>query len=265
MNTHLIMLDDIMLCAGIPQGRLFPFPVAAAAEFRDIAGKYGGFVIGLGHYIMGTMTVGTDRGIPVIICRLDSMGAFIIEVYNLGMTDGTIDLAGILADRVILVIHIDMALGTGNSFFLVDRMLKILDINIKTLLVTVGHDLFQVLIGMASQAELIIKAVLIKNSPGLVRPMAFNTGRHLMWFGFPQFTTNNLGVRLFNIGMAFHAGLDHILAADGRFRVRVGQDIVGRMAAGADRGHGQPLAVESFPVDRHGEILQNIFFGNIVG
>jgi hypothetical protein len=265
MNTHLIVLDDIMLCAGIPQGCLFPFPVAASAEFRDIAGKYGGFVIGLGHYIMGTMAVGTDRGIFVILCGVDSMGAFIIEVYNLGMADGTIDLAGVLADRVILVIHIDMALGTGNPLFLVDRMLKILDIDIKALLFAVGHYLFQVLIGMASQAELVIKAVLIKNPPGLVRPMAFDTGWHFMWFGFPQFTANNLGVRLFNIGMTLHTGLDHILAADGGVRVRVGQDIVGRMAAGADRGHGQPFAVKAFSVDGHGKILQNIFFGNIMG
>ena len=57
MNTHLVVLDDIMLCSGIPQGRLFPFAVAACTKFRDIAGKYGGFVIGLGHYIMGTMAV----------------------------------------------------------------------------------------------------------------------------------------------------------------------------------------------------------------
>lgn len=93
MYTHLVVLDDIMLCSGIAQGCLFPFPVAATTEFRDVACKYGGFGVGFGHYAMGAMAIGTDRCILVIFRGQHAMGAFIVQVNNLGMADGTIHLA----------------------------------------------------------------------------------------------------------------------------------------------------------------------------
>ena len=38
---------------------------------------------------------------------------------------------------------------------------------------------------MTFQAELVIQAIFIKDSPGLMRSMAFDAGRDLMGFRFP--------------------------------------------------------------------------------
>ena len=109
-----------MLLTGIAQGRLVSLPVTLGAEFRDIPREYRRIKTGLGHDIMITMAIGTGRGILIIFCMEDAMHALIIELNHFGMTDGTVNLAGIHADRIIVMIYIDMALGTGNSLFLMD-------------------------------------------------------------------------------------------------------------------------------------------------
>lgn len=265
MNTHLVVLDDIMLGSSVTQSCFLPFPVAASTEFRDITRKYGGFDIRLGHYAMLTMTIRTDRCILVILRGQNSMGTFAIPVHYLGMADGTIHFAGILADGVVLMINIYMALGTGDTLLLMNRMLEIIDINKQAPLISVGQNLLKIWIGMTFQAELVVQAVFIKNSPGLMRSMTFNTGRYFMRFCFPQLPTDDLGMRFFNICMTFHAGFHHIQAADRRFRVRVGQNIMRGMAAGTYRCNGQTLAKKTLTVDGHGKIFQDIMFTNIMG
>ena len=92
MNTHLVMLDNIMLCTGVAQSSLLPFPVAPSAEFWDIARKYVRIRIGPGLYAVRAMAVGTDRSIRIVLGGQHAMGAFVIKVDNLGMTDGTVHL-----------------------------------------------------------------------------------------------------------------------------------------------------------------------------
>ena len=65
--------------------------------------------------------------------------------------------------------------------------------------------------------------------------------------------------------MAFHAGLHHVQTTDRGIRICMGQNIMGRMAAGTYRGHRQTLAVQTLAMDGHGKILQNILLGDIMG
>ena len=160
------------------------------------------------------MTISADWRVFVILRSQHAVGALIVQVNNLGMTDRTVDFARILAFRILLVIHVHMALGAGYSFFLVDRMFEILDIDIEAPLFTVGQYHLQVGIGMTFQAELVIEAVFVKDPSCLVRAVAFNTGGDLVRLLFPQLASDDLGVGLFNIRMAFHAGLNHIQTAD---------------------------------------------------
>ena len=69
---------------------------------------------------MGSMAIGAMRGIIIIFCMENTMGAFVIELHHFSVADGTVYLAGILTDRTIFMIYIYMALGTGNCLFLMD-------------------------------------------------------------------------------------------------------------------------------------------------
>ena len=94
-------------------------------------------------------------------------------------------------------------------------MLKIIYINIQAPLLTIDQDFFKIRVAMASQTELVIQAILIQNSSGLMGPVTFNTGRDFMRFSFPEFTADNFRMSILDIGVAFHAGFYHILAAEG--------------------------------------------------
>ena len=114
------MLNDIMLSSGITQGRLFTFPVTAGTEVRDVTGEGGRFNILILSDIVGTVTIGTSWCILVVFGGQYTMGTLVIQVHYICMTDRAVNFARILADRVFLVINIDMAFGTGNAFFLMD-------------------------------------------------------------------------------------------------------------------------------------------------
>ena len=137
--------------------------------------------------------------------------------------------------------YIDMTLDTGNSLRLVDGMLEGVNIHEKTFLITIRQNLFQFRVLMASETELVVKAILIQNPSRLVRAMAFHAGRNLLRFLFPQLTPDNLRVGFLDIGMAFHAGSHHILPADGGVRISMRQNIMGGMTTGTNGGYSQPL------------------------
>lgn len=66
VNTHLIVLDDLVLTAGIPERRFFSLAMAAGTEVRDIAGENRRLGVISGEDVVGTMTFGAGRRIGII-------------------------------------------------------------------------------------------------------------------------------------------------------------------------------------------------------
>lgn len=142
------------------------------------------------------------------------MGTFIIQIALVGVADGAVDFAGVLADRIFIMADIDVAFDAGDLLFSVDGAGQFIPVDVQASLGAVRHNLLQIRIAVALHAVTIVHAVLIENTPGLMRSMALNASRHLMGLFLPELATDDFHVRLLDIGMTAHAGLHYIEPAD---------------------------------------------------
>lgn len=271
MNTHIIMLNNLMLVALVQEGRLLTFAVTLGTELWNISGKNRRLRVRLLPDTVPAVTLYTGWGIGIILGNHHAMGTLAIKLGLLGMADGAVNrrLCGNFAQwftRILMIkLDIHMTFNTGNPLLLMNGVLKLLCIHKQAYFIPVGQDLLEIRIAVTIQAKLIIQAVLIQHPSGLMGAMTFNTGRNLMGFFFPQFAPDNLGMGSLNIRMTLHAGSHNIIPADRGIWIGMGQNIMGGMTAAADSGDGQPLTQETFAVNGHGIVFQDVLFLDIMG
>jgi hypothetical protein len=91
-------------------------------------------------------------------------------------------------------------------------------------------------IRMTFETLIIWEDLFIENAADFMWLVTFNTAGNLMRPFFPQFTPYNLAMYILDLGVALHTGSGNPSAIDTRLRIFVRQDIMGCMAAGANRG-----------------------------
>jgi hypothetical protein len=124
------------------------------------------------------------------------------------------------------------------------------------------HDHRQIWILMTGHAQSVRKALLIENSANVMRLMAIDADGDLVRPFLPQLAMDDFDVDLFDLCVALHTGGSDIVAIDAGLGVFVGQDVVGSVATGADRGDDQSPFEETVTMDRLRIVFQNVVFAN---
>ena len=118
---------------------------------------------------------------------------------------------------------------------------------------------------VADQAVGVAHALFVEDFADSMRLMAINANGDEMRRFFPQLAFDDLGMHLFDLAVALHAGLGEVLGADRGARVGVRQNVVSRVATGADGGYReaffkQPLAVNALGIIFNDFILRNVAY-----
>jgi hypothetical protein len=124
------------------------------------------------------------------------------------------------------------------------------------------HDHRQIGVLVTGHAQRVGKALLIENPAHVVGLVAIDADRDLVRLFLPQLPVDDFGVDLFDLCVTLHTCGGDIVAIDTGLRVFVGQDVVGSVATGADRGDDQAPFEETVTMDRLRIIFENVVFAN---
>jgi hypothetical protein len=95
--------------------------------------------------------------------------------------------------------------------------------------------------------------------------MTVHAGRDLVRLLLPESALDDLNVDLLDAGVALGAGLRHPLSGDAGTGIGMGEDVVGSVTGGTDRGDTQARTEKPVSMDRHGVVLEDPVLGNVPG
>jgi hypothetical protein len=102
---------------------------------------------------------------------------------------------------------------------------------------------------MAPQTVPIRHALGVENLSNFMRLMTVHTRGENMFFFLPQLSPDDFKMNRFDLSVALCAGCGNIFACNGRTRIRVRQNSVGRMTCCAIRCDNESSFEKAFPVD----------------
>jgi hypothetical protein len=211
MNTHAVILQDLILFTSIQYGRLLSLTMALATEIRHILREDGRIEIVLLLRSVRAMAIRAIGGIRIPAGMLQAVLTTAVKLNHFCMAHGTINAAAFPTDRISILVHVGVALDTGTAA--VGGMDHLVLVHVKRDHFTVDL-LLELGIRMAGHAESIRKALLVKDAANLVRLMTVDTTGYLMGSLLPEFPPDHFQMDLFNLRMALHASTGDVVPVD---------------------------------------------------
>ena len=104
----------------------------------------------------------------------------------------------------------------------------------------------------------------VVNPSHFMRGMAIHAGRDQVGLLFPEFSLDHFAVDNLDLGVAVRAGFRDVFLGNGRAGIRVRQNKMCSVTAGANGGDGESAAKQSFAVDAIQVITQNVVLWNLM-
>ncbi len=190
------------------------------------------------------------------------MRARLVGGHHPGVADGAVDLGHHRGAR--------SGVGRGGAGMALDagdlamgRVLQLAVVDVQAGGGPVVLDL-QARFGVAGQAFLVAHPLAVEHPAGLVRLVALDADGDLVGFLLPELTADHLLVHLLDAPVADLAGLGHVVAIDGRARIRVRQHVVSGVAVGADGRDGQAALEKPLAMDAEGVVREDAVLGYVV-
>ena len=139
MDAHLVAFDDFMLLPLVPERRLLSLAMTSGAEIGNVARKGRRLMVGTRQDPMRPVAIRTGRGIGIALVMQFAMDALLVLGDYLGVTNGTVYRAAVLADRIFPLVDIHMAFDTCDPFLLVNTAAERTDIDKEALFRAVGR------------------------------------------------------------------------------------------------------------------------------
>jgi hypothetical protein len=105
----------------------------------------------------------------------------------------------------------------------------------------------------------------VKHTTLFVRGVTIHAGRDLVGLLLPKAPLDGLDVDRLDAGVALSTGGRHVFVVDAGTGIGMREDVVGRVAGGADRGNGQTRPVEPVSMNGHGVVGQYPVLMDLVG
>ena len=262
MDALEVVLDDVLLGALVAHGRLLADAVAAAAEGRHVAGERGRVRVVAGERPVGAVAVVALGRVRAALREELTVLALAVLLDRLRMADRAVDarahrLAGTGRVRGVAA---GVALNAGDAGM--PRLRELVLVREE------GHRRrasrhLQIGLAVAAEAVLIRHALRVVDLPHPVGRVAVHAGRDRVRRLLPELPADDLAVNGLDLGVALSAGLRHVLLGDRGPGIGVRKDEVSRVAARADRGHGQALLEEALTVDRVPVVGEDVRLGDL--
>ncbi len=251
-----VVLYDVILFASVTDSCFLTYPMALSAQHGHVSGigRRVGFT--LSQCSMITVTIVASGRVRIPLCDQLAMGAFSILTHHFGVTDRAVHLLWHGAARPqFRGCATRMTLHARNA-----RMTRMCQLFLvyKERRRAPGLGRSQFAIVMAPLTIPVRHALRVENPPHLVRGMAIYTGRDHVRLLFPQFPLYDFAVDNFDLGVTMRAGFRDVLLGDRRTWIRMRENKVRSVAAGAHGSNNQSAAKQAFTVDAVHVITQDI-------